>query len=359
MANQLAKFILVLAAVIGFSAIGSVINFFSIKQYSIDDERPVTNVRRSLLGIVGGSDKTYPWARNHLRPIDAIPDPDRRETVLFWNIPKSGGSSVKGVYECMGQTLAHAIGVDPRFGHQNKNEIVTFQPWNGVSPASYVNVDVTSKWGINRAKRLGLVQSGVVNMIITSDVVYAVENLFDSQHKGRVLAIFRHPIDRLVSKFFYLREATWEEQYRPQWKNMGLLEFAKQRNSDNNHLVKKLAGLGANETATESDFASARRTIKKRFIVGLTDQMKESVHRFNIVMGINETEDDKRQCMDHFFRGSVAAKRKSDNENPHKVAFGSATWNAFAKRNALDMKLYEYILEVFEEQRDIINVYTS
>ena len=88
MANQLAKFILVLAAVIGFSAIGSVINFFSIKQYSIDDERPVTNVRRSLLGIVGGSDKTYPWARNHLRPIDAIPDPDRRETVLFWNIPK-------------------------------------------------------------------------------------------------------------------------------------------------------------------------------------------------------------------------------------------------------------------------------
>lgn len=120
---------------------------------------------------------------------------------------QSGGSSVKGVYECMGQTLAHAIGVDPRFGHQNKNEIVTFQPWNGVSPASYVNVDVTSKWGINRAKKLGLVQSGVVNMIITSDVVYAVENLFDSQHKGRVLAIFRHPIDRLVSKFFYLREA--------------------------------------------------------------------------------------------------------------------------------------------------------
>jgi len=29
----------------------------------------------------------YPWARNHIRPLDAIPDPSK-ETSIFWHIPK-------------------------------------------------------------------------------------------------------------------------------------------------------------------------------------------------------------------------------------------------------------------------------
>ena len=107
----------------------------------------------------------------------------------------------------MGRTLANRAGVDPRYGYQNEEEVIAFQPWRGVSRASYVNVDTSSKPGIDRARRLGLVPSGLVNMIITSDPKYAVENLFDEQHKGRMFALFRHPVDRLVSKFFYLQKA--------------------------------------------------------------------------------------------------------------------------------------------------------
>ena len=48
---------------------------------------------------------------------------------------------------CMGgQTLtAHGIGVDPRFGHQEKDDIVSFQPWPNESKVSYVNVDTTNR----------------------------------------------------------------------------------------------------------------------------------------------------------------------------------------------------------------------
>jgi hypothetical protein len=204
---------------------------------------------------------------------------------------------------------------------------------------------------------LGLVESGVVDMIVTSDPTYAVENLFDATHKGRVMALFRHPIDRLVSRFYYLREAKWEKQYRPQWKRIDILEYAKVRNTDNDHMVKKMAGIAANATATEAHLRVAMRTIEKRFIVGLMDQMEESVRRFNIVMGISETDENKK-CMDHFFHDSLGAKRHKSNSHP-QVKKGSATWNALAKRNKLDLRLYDYILQLFDEQRDIIESYSK
>ena len=109
---------------------------------------------------------------------------------------------------------------------------------------------------------------------------------------------------------------TWEQQYRPQWKRIDVLQFAKKRNTDNNYMVKKLAGLGVNATATEEDLRMAMRTINKRFIVGLMDQMEESVHRFNIAMGINESDEENQQCMNHFFHDSVGAKRHNSNSHP-------------------------------------------
>ena len=80
-------------------------------------------------------------------------------------------------------------------------------------------------------------------------------------------------------------------------------------------MVKKLAGLGVNDTATEEDLRMSMRTIRTRFIVGLMDQMEESVHRFNIVMGINESDEVNQQCMNHFFHDSVGAKRHNSNSH--------------------------------------------
>jgi len=58
------------------------------------------NLRRSLMTVempesklrfLAGDDDDnsglYPWARQHLRPVDVVPEPEK-ETVLFWHIPK-------------------------------------------------------------------------------------------------------------------------------------------------------------------------------------------------------------------------------------------------------------------------------
>lgn len=97
---------------------------------------------------------------------------------------------------------------------------------------------------------------------------------------------------------------------------MSIEQFAEKNSSDNNHMVKKLAGLGVDDRATEEDLRMAMRTLRKRFVVGLTDRMEESIHRFNVVMTIDEMEEDNRRCLDNFFHPDLGAKKINSYEHP-------------------------------------------
>ena len=46
------------------------------------------------------------------------------------------------------------------------------------------------------------------------------------------MALFRHPVDRALSMFFYLQTATWERTYGLEWANMKVLEWAKLPNAE-------------------------------------------------------------------------------------------------------------------------------
>ena len=143
----------------------------------------------------------YKWT-NHLHPISSIPNPST-ETSLFYHIPKSGGTTVQSIYECFSLSLANRVGAD------DTNELVSLKPWPYNSKARYVNVDTTTRTGIDRARKLNLVSSNLADLIITSDPIYAIANLYsdEDENRGRVLLMMRHPVDRLVSKFYYLQMA--------------------------------------------------------------------------------------------------------------------------------------------------------
>lgn len=185
----------------------------------------------------------------------------------------------------MGQTLAHRVGADPRFGHDADEEIVVFEPHKG-KDWKVVNVDTTIKEGIDRAGKMGLVQSHKSDLIFTMEPAYAGEKLYDEDNKGRFLALFRHPVDRALSMFYYLQTATWERTYRPEWKNMTVLEWANLPNFEEDYMVHKLVNkLG--EEVTEIDLIIAKELVRQRFIVGLMEDMEESVRRFNLVLGVD------------------------------------------------------------------------
>lgn len=253
-----------------------------------------------------------PWAHYNLRSVKQSPDPST-ETALFWHIPKSGGTTAKQLYQCMGKTLTIRIGVDPRYGHDQKNELVVFKPLGGQDWKT-INVDTVSEKGILRAEEMGLAASGKADIIFAMDVNFASGHLFDRINKGRVLAIFRHPVDRLTSKFYYLQTATWERTYRPEWADMSVLEWAEKHNHDENFLVKKIVGKKLTEKAGMADLIIAKEIVRRRFIVGLLDEMEESVHRFNVMLGVDESDEKAKECMSEVFGTSKDESDKSEGQ---------------------------------------------
>jgi hypothetical protein len=231
--------------------------------------------------------------------------------------------------------------------------------------------------------------------IFSMEMGFALDHLYDAQHKARSMALFRHPIDRLVSKFyceFYdmlvvfrcrcivvhnlssylsyrnthsslhsyfldLQIADWERSYRPEWSKMTLLNWAKSNNPEDNFMVRKIVGKQWNEKVTQHDLYVAKKVLKDHVVVGLMNESEESFRRFNLAIGIDESERKNQECMKEFFEPDDGAE-VAKNSNQHRKVFpDTAEWNVLAAKNTLDMDLYEYVERLFEEQKEIIDSY--
>mmetsp|Transcript_6785 Transcript_6785/g.10684 ORF Transcript_6785/g.10684 Transcript_6785/m.10684 type:complete len:168 (-) Transcript_6785:386-889(-) len=155
---------------------------------------------------------------------------------------------------------------------------------------------------------------------------------------------------------FFVR--TWENTYRPEWKDMTILDWVHNHNSDNNHMVKKLAGKVQLMPADGMDLMRAKKTVWQRMIVGVMEEMEESVYRFNTVLGINaKTEKKYNKCMKQFFGGS--GKGNINSHSHPKIEKGHPAWNYLAEKNQLDIELYEMVLKLFKKQKELIDSYRT
>lgn len=111
----------------------------------------------------------------------------------------------------MGLTLANEVGGNPKLLERKKvprNKLSVFQPWKeSGNIAKIINVDVTSHKGIENAIKLGfLTKEGQPKTDFVSSSLFHVVSmkLFSKNQKARMFALFRHPVERAVSKFYYL-----------------------------------------------------------------------------------------------------------------------------------------------------------
>lgn len=329
-------------------------------------------------------------------PTHSLSHPSSQHTNT--DIPKSGGTTAKRLYQCMGKTLAHRVGADPKYGYDKSDEVVVFEPHGG-KDWKVVNVDTTIRSGILRAKELGLVQSHTTDLIFTMEPNLAGQELYDEENKGRFLALFRHPVERAFSMFYYLQTASWERTYHPEWANMTALEWANLPNGEEDYMVHKLVGKGFGDKVDETDLIIAKELVRLRFIVGLMEEMNESIRRFNIVLGVDEANERSQQCMEEFGlidhpdedgvapeeaaaeepaaeeaeeqadvdadgkgeekkvdKWAKAVDKKNSNKHP-KFEEGSPEYEAVASRNRLDMLLYKFVENLFDDQKEIVDSY--
>ncbi|EJK73242.1 hypothetical protein THAOC_05145 [Thalassiosira oceanica] len=322
--------------------------------------RPAEKYEQRLLSVSTRSSNgllPFGYARKNLLPWSELPATNSSDgdTAIFWAIPRSGGTTVREFYQCARLSIAHKAGVESRFGHHNQTTLERFEPAHtevGQADIQLVNVDTTTVEGIDRARDLGLVPSGLANLISTDKLKYAVIELFDEAHRGRAIALFRHPVERLVSQFWYLKQATWEPGYRPNWAELDVEFWAWKVNVERNYAVKRLAGKGMADDATERDLRIAMRTLEEYFVVGLTERMDESLSRFNAVLRIDENNPTTKICKKHFFFDSVGVRKTNSVAHPvlNEMSQG---WIALHDTNQLDVRLYYHAVRIFEEQADL------
>jgi hypothetical protein len=146
-----------------------------------------------------------------------------RDTPFFWHIPRSGGVVLKTLLShCLGQTLAAEVG--ELNGHHNDQEVevISFAEHN------YTNVNVATPEGISRALNLGLVPSHLSDTIVSAHVDL-VPSLFNANDKAKAFVMFRHPVDRAASMFYFLKGTGY-----PPLQNMTLDDYAKSELIENN-----------------------------------------------------------------------------------------------------------------------------
>ena len=298
---------------------------------------------------------TSPFALEELINFKDSWDPfEPTDIPVFWHIPKAGGSSIKDAMGgCHRFVQATEFGVTD--GHDADTEVAIVYPRvpgdADTDRSPFVNIDSSTVAGIQRAKAMGFADAQLANVVV-SPFVYELNDLFTQTAKGRFFSVFRHPIDRAVSMFYYIRVADWEPSYKPELKDWTLEQYAQSDIVENNWMTRQLSNTLGGEL-TEENLSKAMEVVRRKFLVGLMSQIEPTMARaekfFRWTFHVNPPNQDA--CRERLMSGGANSNKANKKEGPKE---GDEAWNLLAHQNNFDMRLYQYIEQLFVEQEAFV-----
>lgn len=253
---------------------------------------------------------------------------------VLWRIPNSGSRSVNDVLSyCTKLAIS-----DERAALIGSNMPLSVRTdTNNV--AHFVDVDTMSLKGLKRAKDLGLVDSNLIH-VIASPFLAETANLFQQKPKtGRIFTVLRHPIDRAVADYTDLRDALPLGLQRAR---MTISQYAHSPYVSENIMVKTLANT-TTDMLTQEDVEVAMSVLEHFVVVGLWDNLEESMERFYDYFGWTRPAS-HQACQESFI--SVQKYHHSDTA----VELGRNDYDTLADRNWADMILWEKAKQLWQHQ---------
>ncbi len=228
---------------------------------------------------------------------------DRNEALIFLHVPKSAGTTVNRLIE--GEyPLFKIFSVDPVFSKWSCDHL-----WNLSS------------------KRLARFR------VFKGHMLFGLHKILPQS--ATYFAVFRDPIDRVLSAFYFMRNYVLHPNYwrfkRDEWE---LEDFV--RNSPRDNVQTKIvAGASYEEPCTAEIFERAKGNLRQHFsVVGLSERFEESLAlmklRFDWTLG-------------SYYSFNITRTR------PKKRDVPQATLDLIAQRNSFDIALYAEAARIFED----------
>jgi hypothetical protein len=260
---------------------------------------------------------------------DAMEDYETPFIPFFFHVPRSGGQAIKDIAGvCLSKVQACEVGV--RNGHQTDTQlqIVT------IENARYINVDTTTKDGIERAAMMGFGQAQMTDMVTSSYFLNAARFLFSEERPGRAFIIFRNPVHRAVSMYYFKRSVGDIDD------KVSLEEFARGNGIENNWMTRFLTNAMEGELK-KSHLDQAKKILSKKFLVGFLDDAEESVARVLKYLNWKFEEDETKALLQqdciHRKLNEGSNRNPNDYELPKK---GSQAYALLSWQTQFDLKLY-------------------
>jgi len=272
---------------------------------------------------------------------------------IFLHIPKAGGSTVKDIIgTCHRFVMASEKGILD--GHGDDADISIVYPGGGPigqDRSPFVNVDTTTLRGIARAKEMGFTDSGFADAVITP-FIYEVNDLMTPTSKGRLFTVFRHPIERAISMFYYIQIADWEPTYDPEVQFWTIEQYTQSSKVENNWLTRQLSKQPDGEL-TAANLKIAKDVIRRKFLVGLVSNIEATMERFEKFFRwkyhVNPLSQEK--CRQQLIAGGANSNYRNSKPKPE---LGSKEWELLEAQNKYDLELHEYIEALFNEQENLV-----
>jgi hypothetical protein len=266
------------------------------------------------------------------------------DTPLFFHIPRSAGITVQDVLShCWNLVEASQVGTTN--GHHTELEL---KVWRHEDGGRYVNVDTTTLDGIERAKRLRLIQSGLAD-VLYSTYLNEMSGLFSENYRARVFTMIRNPISRAVSMYSYLQEAVARGEMSSAFLYQTIEDYAQSPHMENNLLTRLLVNQMEGPLKAEH-MLQAKEILRRKVLVGLTTHFKESLERFKFYFGWQQAST-LAVLSDKIHACEERLVNTGDNKLSHaNVEKGSQAWQLLAAQNIYDLQLYDYAQFLFQDQ---------
>lgn len=213
----------------------------------------------------------------------------------------------------------------------------------------YVNVDLRSKEGIDRAIQLDLIGSNLADLVVAQEMSL-VSEIFHSPFKGKCFTLIRHPIERAVSVFYALKETPWDHSFKDEFADMTIEDYVFSKYLESNWLTRMLTNK-MNGPIDINDFDNAKEFLSRKCLIGLTDEFDESHERFMRYFGWDVSYD--AVCEDEVKLANEKDANQDRQRNLEKSKLSQKVYDQISDMNELDIRLYEYALELYEEQKDL------